>query len=130
MKFASAVAILALASVASAVPAVAAKDDKLPRCNARQKRPANLYGSVLPTIPDRGMTAATASADNGGVPRGTPALQPAPVRPSPTTDLFPPAAATPAPQGAASPNATVPAIGPVVGQVSPSAALSTSYASC
>src|SRR3546814_3976536 len=26
------------------------KDEKLPRCSGRQKRPANLYGTVLPSI--------------------------------------------------------------------------------
>ena len=72
MKLGSALAFLALAALTPPVPAVAAKDDKLPRCNGRQKRPANLYGTVLPSIPSRGITSEPAAPAAGGVPRGTP----------------------------------------------------------
>lgn len=44
MKLGSALAFLALAALTPSVPASAAKDEKLPRCNGRQKRPANPYG--------------------------------------------------------------------------------------
>jgi hypothetical protein len=132
MKFGSALAILALASLTPSVPASAAKDDKLSRCNGRQKRPANPYGTILPTLPDRSAPAAAVSPRGMGVPRGTPSLQstPAPSA-SPTTNLFPPASATPAPQGPdTSAVGKVPAIGAIGSGAGPTAALPTSYASC
>lgn len=132
MKFGSALAILALASLTPSVPASAAKDDKLPRCNGRQKRPANPYGTILPTLPDRSAPAAAVSPSGAGVPRGTPSLQstPAPSAP-PTTNLFPPASATPAQQGPdTSQGGKVPAIGAIGPGAGPTAALPTSYASC
>jgi hypothetical protein len=126
-------AILALVSLTPSMPATAAKDDKLPRCNGRQKRPANLYGTILPTIPDRSApVAATSSSGAAGVPRGTPSPQAAPT-PSvpPTTNLFPPATDTPAPQGPDTSQAgRVPAIGAIGPGPGPTGALSTSYASC
>lgn len=131
MKFGSALAILALASVTPSMPAAAAKDDKLPRCNGRQKRPANPYGTILPTLPDRSGPAAAISPRGAGVPRGTPSqAAPAPSG-SPTTNLFPPASATPAPQGPDTSQAgKVPAIGAIELEAGPTAALPTSYASC
>ncbi len=132
MKFGSALAILALVTLMPSVPASAAKDDKLPRCNGRQKRPANLYGTILPTIPDRSAPAAASSPGAAGVPRGTPGPQAAPT-PSvpPTTNLFPPASDTPAPNGPDTSQAgKVPAIGAIGPGSGPTAALPTSYASC
>lgn len=128
MKLGSALAFLALAALVPSVPATAAKDDKLPRCNGRQKRPANPYGTVLPTIPARNAVSAAAPTPEGGVPRGTPSAQPSP---SPTTNLFPPENGTPAPTGPdTSRNEKVPAIGAVSPGAGPTAALQTSYASC
>lgn len=124
MKLGSALAFLALAALTPVVPAVAAKDEKLPRCNGRQKRSANLYGTVLPSIPSRSVTSAPAAPAAGGVPRGTPQSSPAP-----TTNLFPPEEAAPAPRGANTPS-KVPAIGALTPSAGPTAALSTSYASC
>ncbi len=125
MKLGSVLAFLALVALTSPIPAIAAKDERLPRCNARQKRPANLYGTVLPSLPSRAAPAA-AVAPPGGVPRGTP--QPAPT-PAPTTNLFPPEGAALGPQGV---NATgkVPEIGALAPHGGPTAALPTTYASC
>jgi hypothetical protein len=123
MKLRSALAILALA---------AAKDDKLPRCNGRQKRPANPYGTILPTLPDRSAPAAAVSPSGAGVPRGTSSPQ-AGATPSvpPTTNLFPPKSETPAPQGPdTSQGGKVPAISAIGPGAGPNAALPTSYASC
>lgn len=75
MKLGSALAFLALAALTPPVPALAAKDEKLPRCNGRQKRPANLYGTVLPSIPSRTAPAAAVTPSMGGVPRGTPPIE-------------------------------------------------------
>jgi hypothetical protein len=124
MKLGSALAFLALAALTPPVPAVAAKDEKLPRCNGRQKRPANLYGTVLPSIPSRNATSAAAAPPEGGVPRGTPQSAPAPA-----TNLFPPEDAAPGPQGANTSN-KVPAIGALNPSAGPTAALSTTFASC
>jgi len=136
MKLGSALAFVALAALTPTVPASAAKDDKLPRCTGKHKRPANLYGTVLPTIPDRGLTP-TAPTGAGGVPRGTPVPQgTAPTMPggpassSPTTNLFPPPSAAPAPQGPTSSLGRVPAIGTLDASPRASAVLPTSYASC
>lgn len=126
MKLGSALAFLALAALTAPVPSVAAKDDKLPRCNGRQKRPANLYGTVLPSIPSRNATSAAAAPSAGGVPRGTPQSAP-----TPATNLFPPDEAAPAPRGSDTSQAgKVPAIGALTPSAGPTAALSTSYASC
>lgn len=131
MKFGSALAILVLASLTPSMPVAAAKDDKLPRCNGRQKRPANLYGTVLPTLPDRMAPGAATSSSGSGVPRGTPSAQAAPTSSSPTTNLFPPTSATPVPQRPDTSQAgSVPAIGAIEPGAGPTAALSTSYASC
>ena len=126
MKLGSVLALLALASLTPLVPAAAAKDEKLPRCNGRQKRPANLYGTILPSIPPRAATSATAAPPAAGVPRGTPQSAPAPA-----TNLFPAEDAAPARGGHDTSQADrVPAIGAVSPKAGPFAALSTSYASC
>lgn len=131
MKFGSALAILALATLTHSVPAAAAKDDKLPRCNGRQKRPANLYGTVLPSLPDRMAPGPATSSSGAGVSRGTPNAQAAPAPASTTTNLFPPASAKPAAGGPDTSQADkVPAIGAVSAGAGPTAALPTSYASC
>ncbi len=128
MKLGSALAFLALAALTPSVPASAAKDEKLPRCNGRQKRPANPYGTVLPTIPARNAASAATVPSAGGVPRGTPAPQPAP---PPPTNHFPPESATPAPIGPdTSRNEKVPPIGASATGTGPAVALHTSYASC
>ena len=128
MKFGSALATLALVTLIPSVPATAAKDEKLPRCSGRQKRPANPSGTVLPTVPARTMTSAVGPASAPGVPRGTPAPDTAPV---PTTNLFPAESAAPPSQG---PNTSragkVPAIGAIEPSAGPTAALTTTYASC
>jgi hypothetical protein len=124
MKLGSALAFLALAALTPPVPAVAAKDEKLPRCNGRQKRPANLYGTVLPSIPSRTAPTAAAAPPVGGVPRGTPQSAPAPA-----TNLFPPEHTAPGPQGADT-SSKVPAIGALIPSAGPTAALPTTYASC
>lgn len=135
MKLGSALAFVALTVLTPTVPASAGKDDKLPRCTGKHKRPANLYGTVLPTIPDRGLTP-TAPTGAGGVPRGTPVPQgSAPTAPggpasSPTTNLFPPASAAPTQQGPTSSLGRVPAIGTLDASPRASAVLPTSYASC
>lgn len=126
MKLGSVLALLALAALTPPVPAVAAKDDKLPRCNGRQKRPANLYGTVLPSIPSRNATSAAATPSAAGVPRGTPQTAPAP-----TTNLFPPPSAATSPEQSDTSQADkVPAIGALTPSAGPTAALSTLYASC
>jgi len=126
MKLGSVLAFLALAALTPSVPATAAKDEKLSRCNGRQKRPANLYGTVLPSIPSRNATSAAGATPADGVPRGTP--QPGP---APTMNLFPPQGAAPGPgQSDTSQAGEVPAIGAVDTSAGPTAALSTSYASC
>src|SRR3546814_13595490 len=95
MKLGAALAILALAALTPSAPASAAKAEKLPRCSGRQKRPANLYGTVLPSIPPPNATSAAPAA---GVPRGTP-----PSPPTPATNLFPPDDSPSAPAGAEPP---------------------------
>ena len=89
MKFAPFLAIVASVAMTPTLPVAAAKENKLPRCTGKHLRPANPYGTVLPTIPDRGLTPA-ASASSGGVPRGTPGPQgAAPVSPGTLTDHQP-----------------------------------------
>lgn len=127
MKLGSALAILALAGLTPSSPAAAAKDNKLPRCNGQQKRPANPYGTILPSIPDRGAPAAGLSSAQG-VPRGTSSAQ---AVPAPATNLFPPEGpATPKQAPAAPQDGKVPAIGAVGPGADARAALPISYASC
>lgn len=136
MKLGSALALVALAAMTPIIPASAAKNDKLARCTGKHLRPANPYGTVLPTIPDRGLTP-TEATGTGGVPRGTPAPGAAPVTPSaapatsPTTNLFPAPSAVPAPgPGPTSSLGKVPAIGALGSSSTASAAPTTFYASC
>lgn len=128
MKFGAAMATLALIALLPSVPAAAAKDERLPRCDGRQKRPANLYGTVLPTVPPRNMTSAAAPASAPGVPRGTPSPSSAPAQPM---NLFPPERAAPSSQGPNTSHADkVPAIGAIEPGPGPTAALTTTFASC
>lgn len=129
MKLGLALAIIALVAMTPTVPASAAKDDKLPRCSGKHKRPANLYGTVLPTIPDRGLTP-TSPTGAGGVPRGTPNPSRAAPASTPTTNLFPAPSAAPSPQSPTSSLGRVPAIGALGASPTASAFLPTSYASC
>lgn len=129
MKLGSALAIVALAAFAPSGPASAAKDDKLPRCTGKHLRPANPYGTVLPTIPERGLTAIDAKGA-GGVPRGTPVPSGASSAPSPSpTNLFPPSGAAPATLPTSSLE-RVPAIGALGSASTSSPHASISYASC
>ncbi len=128
MKITSAFAVLAIASLTSPMPASAAKDERLARCNGKQKRPANLYGTVLPTVPDR----SAAIPASPTVPRGTPQT-PDESRSSspPATNLFPSDAQRNPPLGADTSQADkVPAIGAVTTSSSARAALSPNFASC
>lgn len=128
MKLGAVLSFLALAVLTSSVPAFAAKDEKLPRCNGRQKRPANPYGTVLPTMPPRDGQAASGAPPVQGVPRGTPAPGGAP---PPTTNLFPSDSAAPPPRGPdTSQGDSVPPIGALGPSGRPTAALPTSYVSC
>ncbi len=128
MNFGSVLATLALATSIPAMPALAAKDEKLARCNGRQKRPANLYGTVLPAVPPRNATSAAAPPAGPGVPRGTPTPE---AVFAPTTNLFPAETAPTPSQGSDTTQAgKVPAIGVIEPGAGPTAALQTSYASC
>lgn len=128
MKITSAFAVLALASLTSPMPASAAKDEKLARCNGKQKRPANLYGTVLPTVPDR----AAAIPASPTVPHGTPQTPGEPNSSAPpATNLFPSDAPPNPPLGAdTSRTDKVPAIGAVTTSSSARAALPPKFASC
>ncbi len=56
-------AILGLAAVMPVSMSVAAsKSPKLARCNGKQRRPANLYGSILPTVDPASGTVSPATA--------------------------------------------------------------------
>lgn len=128
MKVTSAFAVLALVSLTFPMPATAAKDEKLARCNGKQKRPANPYGTVLPTVPDRSVSA----PDSQTVPRGTPNPQgtQSPSAP-PTTNLFPTDEPSAGPLGADTSQAQkVPAIGAVTTSSSVNAALPPKFGSC
>lgn len=122
MKLRSAMAILALLTLAPLGPAAAAKDDKLPRCNGKSKRPANVYGTVLPTIPPReGVGSSNGSAGVG------PASQPVPAQPP--RNLFPEPPSAPA--GAAPISDTkVPAISAAPPRKDRISAVPVSYGSC
>ena len=80
MKIAIALAPLALLSLSTPAPVLAAKEAKVPRCNGKAKRPANPYGTILPTLP----------AHNG--PATTPAAQPTNLFPSSSPETASPAA--------------------------------------
>ena len=121
MKLRSAMAALALLTLAQGC-ASGAKDGKLARCNGSAKRPANPYGTVLPTIPPRaGVTSSNGGAD------AAPAAQAVPVQPP--TNLFPEPSS--APVGAApSSETTVPAISAAPASAPRISALPISYGSC
>lgn len=127
MKITSAFAVLALACLTPPMPANAAKDEKLARCNGKHKRPANPYGSVLPTVPDR-----SASPASPAVPHGTPQTPGEPnLSAPPATNLFPSDAPPNPPLGAdTSRTDKVPAIGAVTTSSSARAALPPKFASC
>ena len=84
------VALAVLLSLSTGTVAIAAKEAKVPRCNGQSKRPANPYGTVLPTLPSR-----TA---------GNPASTTKP------TQLFPPSA-SPSAGGSTTSDNNVPPIG-------------------
>ncbi len=129
MKLGSTLVFIALAAMVATIPASAAKNDKLPRCTGKRLRPANPYGTVLPTIPDRGLTPTEPGAA-GGVPRGTPSPGGTSTAPDPSpTNLFPAPSGAPG-AGPTSSLGKVPAIGAIGSSPTASAAPSTFYASC
>lgn len=71
MKIAKALAPLALLTLSATVPAYAAKEAKVPRCNGKAKRPANPYGTVLPALPARNMQGSGSSAPMNLFPSST-----------------------------------------------------------
>lgn len=120
MKLRIAMATLALLTLVSGC-ATGASDGKLARCSGNAKRPVNLYGTVLPTIPPREGVATSDPAS------GAPASQPAPA--APPTNLFP------EPSGGAVGSAPtsetkVPAISAVTPGNARISALPVSYRSC
>ena len=84
-----AVAIAMLLSLSCTTVAFAAKEARIPRCNGQAKRPANPYGTVLPTLPSR----------TAGGPAST----------AKPTQLFPPAA-SPSVGGSTTSDSNVPPI--------------------
>ena len=128
MTIRSAIAVLALVSLVPSTRATAAKDEKLARCNGKQKRPANPYGTVLPTVPDR--SAATTTSRT--VPRGTPDGQATPnASAPPVTNLFPSDAHSDAPQATdTSHSEKVPAIGAALTSSPAGMARPPRFASC
>jgi hypothetical protein len=64
MKF----AVLGLAAVVPVSLSIAAsKSPKLARCDGKQRRPANPYGSILPTVDPASGTVSPATATQRGV---------------------------------------------------------------
>ena len=110
MKIAKALAPLALLSLSTPVPVLAAKEAKVPRCNGKAKRPANPYGTILPTLPAR------------NVPGATPAATP--------TNLFPSSSSPEAASPAARDDNGVPPISAVTPPPENKAASRPVYASC
>ena len=105
------IAILGLALIAPTTMSIAAsKSPKLARCDGKDRRPANLYGSILPTVDPVNGTVAPASATQGGV------------------DVFPQAdPAKPNPRGTSSrPDDKTAPLVPPISAISPA----TSYRSC
>lgn len=89
----------ALIVPASALTA-ASKSPKLAKCDGKQRRPANPYGSILPTVdPQAGTStpAAQASGRSGvDVFSVTPPVPPTPAKPSAKSEQIPPiSSATP-----------------------------------
>lgn len=58
-----ALALAVLTFLSTASPVIAAKEAKVPRCNGQAKRPANSYGTVLPTLPSRTAGSETATTN-------------------------------------------------------------------
>ena len=110
MKIAMALAPLALLSLSTPAPVLAAKEAKVPRCNGQSKRPANPYGTILPTLPAR------------NVPSATPA--------APPTNLFPSSSPPQAAPPAARDDNGVPPISAVTPLPHNKAASRPVYASC
>lgn len=105
------VGVLGLAlAIPSHVCVAASKSPKLARCDGKQRRPANAYGSILPTVDPASGSVTPASAPQRGV------------------DVFLQAdQAKPDSRGKAMPPADPPAtLVPPIGAISPS----TSYQSC
>lgn len=108
MKLRTALAAIALLTLAQGCASSGAKDGNLARCNGNAKRDANPYGTVLPTIPPRdGVT-----SSNGDAPQGP-------------TNLFPSGA-----RAAPASETTVPAISAVAPGAARLAALPVTYGSC
>lgn len=106
MRFRVIAPVLALAIALPADVADAAKSPKLARCDGRHRRPANPYGSILPTVDPQAGTATPANPTPGdGVDVfPTPAPAPKPAKPStPAGDGVQPAPQVP-PIGAAEPS--------------------------
>ncbi|MBO9378888.1 hypothetical protein GG804_19150 [Sphingomonas histidinilytica] len=61
MNFAKTLAPLALLALCTSAPVLAAKEAKVPRCNGQSKRPANPYGTILPSLPARSATVPTSA---------------------------------------------------------------------
>lgn len=61
MNFAKTLAPLALLALCTSAPVLAAKEAKVPRCNGQSKRPANPYGTILPSLPARNAAAPTSA---------------------------------------------------------------------
>lgn len=104
-------AVLGMLAVAPASMAIAgSKSPKLTRCDGKQRRPANIYGSILPTVDPASGTVMPASAPRNAI------------------DVFPQAdPAKPNPPGnptgpADKPGTQVPPIGAI--------SLSTNFRSC
>ena len=62
------IAVLALVLIAPVSTSIAAsKSPKLARCDGKHRRPANVYGSILPTVDPATGTVSPASATQGVV---------------------------------------------------------------
>ncbi|MBA3896093.1 MAG: hypothetical protein H0X36_02925 [Sphingomonadaceae bacterium] len=62
------IAVLGLVLIAPVSMSLAAsKSPKLARCDGKHRRPANVYGSILPTVDPANGTVIPASAPKGGV---------------------------------------------------------------
>jgi hypothetical protein len=110
MNIAKALAPLALLSLSTAAPVLAAKEAKVPRCNGQSKRPANPYGTILPTLPARNAPGPTSAA--------------------PPTQLFPSSATPEANAPAARDESGVPPISAAIPLPDNNAAPRPVYASC
>lgn len=105
------IAVVGLVLIAPVSTTIAAsKSPTLARCDGKHRRPANVYGSILPTVDPANGTVTPANAPQGGV-DVFPLVDPA--KPSPRGSLSRPSD-KPAPQV------------PPIGAISPP----TSYRSC